>query len=887
VHVPIKSKNTILSSSSDISVSTPEKINVKNTPFLIIVESPSKCKKIEKYLGFQYKCIASNGHIRRMTEIKRKKSGVLYEPIFGVLPEKKAHVEKMRHIIAVFEQENIFIATDDDREGEAIGWHICQTFGLEIERVKRIVFNEITEFAIKAAVKSPMKIRMPIVLAQQTRQILDQMVGFEISPLLTRKMASTEALSAGRCQTPALRFVYDKFFSGSNDCKNSEISLEKKYHVSGFFFSSSTAALGPGYGTGPVAVAVSLPLEATLSRTDFSETEMKCFLEASLDFKHEMKLGEGKEKRTKAPIPFHTSALLQTANSLLHLSPKKTMEYCQILYQHGFITYMRTESTKYADVFLQQIEKYVQEKKWLGDWEPLRNHAGMSAHEAIRITNIHQTVVDMSSILDSKIDQRRIAALYDLIWKRSLESCMSDYIYKEIEVRFSAPTIDTKESEYLYSLEIPLFAGWKRYSFINKKEESEKGMDFEMVMDKDFIRDKDKDKEFQEKQLQMNAIYTFLRYAVSPVKCIKIQAKQVWYKESNRYYTESTLIHTLEKHGIGRPSTYAFMVDTIQERKYVKIMDIEGETKTCMNYVLDFATKKIEMISEEKVFGQEKNKLVLQPLGKEVLENLIPTFDTFFSYDYTREMETKLDMISSSSLSDKTSIQWYDICKEVDLELKKKSKEWKTELQQIYKIDNDYELIFSCKHGVLIRNKVSSEYQYQKVRKMEIDIEKLKRKEYTLEDLLEIPREVLGIYQEKEIRLKNGKFGLYFIWGEEKPRKIPSSLSLKKDPWEIKLEDIISCISGEVDVDMDISRKTKSPSLNKTDLRILSDTLSIKKGKYGAYIYHKPALDSISKVKSPTPSSSPFYNLKLFPGDYMSCDKKELLDWIHDTYGIV
>ena len=451
-----------------------------------------------------------------------------------------------------------------------------------------------------------------------------------------------------------------------------------------------------------------------------------------------------------------------------------------------------------------------------------------------------------------------------MIWKRSLESCMSDYLYRQVDVSISAP----QEKKYHYSLEIPFFAGWKR----------------------DFSEEEKGELKFQEKQIQMNGLYYFLQHTVSPVNIIKIEAKQVWQKESNRYYTESGLIHTLEKHGIGRPSTYAMMVDTIQERKYVKLQDIPGEIKICQDFLVDFSTKTILSLSSEKVFGQEKNKLVLQPLGKEVIEHLIPTFDSFFSYDYTREMETKLDRISSSRMIPayvhenvkETPIEkWYDICKEVELELKKKTKEWKTELQEIYPLDDNHELIFSCKYGVLIRNKgncvgrINEKPIYQKVRKLEIDMEKLKRKEYTLEDLLEIPSELLGTYQEKEIRLKNGKYGLYFLWGDNKAQKC----NLSKPAWEITLEDIIYCISN-IDNPNSLGKK-KEEKKNTNDIRILSHSLSIKKGKYGAYLYHLENSKEGLKKKQ-----SPFYNIKLYPGDFRKDNVEDILYWIKDTYGI-
>jgi DNA topoisomerase-1 len=658
-----------------------ETVRIANTPYLVILESPSKCKKIEKYLGFQYKCIASNGHIRGLSRIKKKKNGE-YEPVFDILSEKAAHVAYMREIIAHFlpTPENIFIATDDDREGEAIGWHICQTFGLPVEKVRRMIFHEITEKVIQEAARNTTSIRMGIVFAQQARQMLDQMVGFEISPLLTKRLSGNTALSAGRCQTPALRFVYDKV------SKVTKVDpLEIEYRITGSFFSQ-------------------FPLRAILLPSLTSETEVELFLEKSKTFAHEMTLEKPTIRTIQPPIPFNTSRLLQYTNNRWNMSPKSTMDYCQILYQHGYITYMRTESSKYSEIFLEQICAYLADSNKGSireDYNNLLHEMGMNPHEAIRVTDIRVFSLDISFIENN---EKRISDLYEAIWRRSIQSCMKPYEYKNVDVFFSAPF----EKKYQVSLELPISEGFMCFS-------------------------EDTDK--QQKQQEIYTLYHFLQTAKSPVKCIEIEANfQCANKPRTKYYTESSLIQTLEEYGIGRPSTYAMLVDTIQERGYVKKQDIEGTLISGYDYHLTLSSGSISRTTQEKRFGQEKNKLVLQTLGKSVIETLLPTFDSIFSYDFTKEMERKLDRIDS--IKENSIGHLFDICTEMELELKKHTVLWKTEMQEKYEIDETHELFFS-KKGIFIREmgKGIENNTIQRVRNIKLDLEKLKRKEYTLEDL--------------------------------------------------------------------------------------------------------------------------------------------------------
>ena len=781
------------------------KVNIKNTPYLVIVESPSKCKKIEKFLGFQYKCIASKGHICNISNVKKD-----FEPTFDILSEKKDHVKWMREIISVFDPKNIYLGTDDDREGEAIAWHICLTFGLPIETTHRIIFHEITVSAICAAVAFPIVVRMNIVNAQKARQVLDRMVGFEISPLLTKRLGTIQDkqyLSAGRCQTPALRLVYDL---DQNSEKKERIF---QYQTTGTFFESN-------------------PMIAILNHKFETENECEVFLEASKTHIHTYSLDSPENKRTPAPQPFNTSALLQYASIHLHLSPKQTMQYCQTLYQNGHITYMRTESTKYSLEFLNKIRDCFDDPSWIGDLERIQNHNHNNPHEAIRITNISKCHLEEKDIdhVDDAAGFSRLKAVYDMIRYRTIESCMSDYQYKEIRVKIDAP----QEYNYIHLIEIPTFLGWRRCkwelpNFI-KTQEMQTAFHFSLQHKSKKIAD------------------------LSKIECTIISTN------GTRHYTESGLIKKLEDLGIGRPSTFASIIETIQERKYVVKKDIEGEKKTVVEFELK---KEIIRLKTERIFGTEKNKLVLQDLGKKVVEELIPTFTTLFEYEYTKTMEESLDLVSENSL------EWQEVCKKCANEIKKESKHWKEEIQEIYKIDEIHEFVFS-KNGPMIRKttqdssasnltkkkKQKIEYEYLSTRK-NIDLEKLKKREYTLEELLEIPKEYLGEYLDKSVHLKNGPYGPYVLWGEE-TIKTP----LKKELWEITLEDIVHIL------------ETKTKTLPPNVLRIINDRMTVRKGKFGHYIYYKK-------------EKPEFYSLKPFQKNPLKCELQELTEWIEETYGMV
>ena len=737
---------------------SPKKVCILNTPFLIIVESPSKCAKIEKYLGFQYKCIASKGHIREIQKISKN-----YEPIFDIIPEKKSHVAEMRSIISQFDPDNIYLATDDDREGEAISWHICEVFKLSIERTHRILFHEITEGAIQTAVRSPVHIKMDVVYAQLARQVLDRLVGFKISPILSKSLLQN-ALSAGRCQTPALRLIYDK--------EMQEKPTSMIYKTTASFFSPFPS------------------FEFCLNHDFQKPEECISFLHASTHFQHEFKELEKKMCHLDPPKPFNTSQILQSASDTFHYSPKQTMMYCQTLYQSGYITYMRTESQKYASSFLIQAKEYIDNiGSYLGDLSQIEINSNVNPHEAIRVTNIHVKEVEL---------EPKVQALYKWIWKNTLASCMNTYDYYKIDLKISAPT-----SYYQTKLEIPYFLGWK-YIFTTEKEH-------------------------REEIERQNKIYSYLSLKIKKISPLKIKMK-ISMKEKCKHYTESGLIKGLEEYGIGRPSTYALLVDTIQDRGYVKKADIIGEKIKGTEYEWN---GEIVTTNVEKVFGNEKNKLVLQELGKQTIEFLVPNYSTLFSYAYTKHLEEQLDEIA------KGERKWYDICKECEEEI------MKSKPLDKYEIDDSHTLMLGKNGAVIKHTKLDGTAEFKSVKKTPIDITKLKDKKYDLEDLLEMP-EILGIHEGSEIRLKSGPYGAYLEWKDKK-------VSIKKP---MTLEIAIS-------------------HLEKNVIRTLRPDLSIMSGKYGPY------LNLTCNGKSSC------YSLKKFRGGYKTCDTEVLIQWMRDMYGVL
>jgi DNA topoisomerase-1 len=791
---------------------------------LVIVESPAKCKKIESYLGPGFKVIASFGHLRTISKLEDVDIVNNFKTKYSIIQEelKLKQVEKIRSEIT--NASDVILATDDDREGEAIAWHICDLFGLPIDKSKRIIFHEITESAIQSAIAHPKKLDMNLVYAQQSRQILDLLVGFNISPILWNCVSRNHqsSLSAGRCQTPALRLVYDNY-----------LDIQKSpgkgiYNTSGYF--------------------TNLNLLFELNKQWSNKVEVTQFLNLCTNFNFIFSLTEPKKVIKKAPEPLTTSSLQQLASNELHFSPKDTMKYAQQLYENGFITYMRTDSKKYSREFVEKTKKYIQstyEDKFvspsidnlcINDNDNNNNTnpkefkattaaaekrgipAPQEAHEAIRPVNI-------SCLVATDLEAKSIK-LYELIWRRTIESCMSSAQFNTISAKITAP-LDTT---FVFKTEQPIFLGWQIVEQSKKKPQPKGNNHYDYLT-----------------KLKQNA-------QMLPKK---IDSKYSLI-ELKSHFSEARLVQLLEEKGIGRPSTFASLIDKIQERKYVLKQNITGKEIECVDFLL--ADGVVSETVTKREFGNENNKLVIQPLGIIVIEFLLSKFTTFFNYDYTGEMENELDNIA------KGDAIWTELCKKCNDDLTSTINGLQDVKKFSLEIDDNHVLVIG-KYGPVVKYtcpKDSKKVSFIPVKK-DLDLDKLKHlPELRLEDVIEqtatTVKDAIGKYKGKDLFVKKGKYGLYAQWGSE-TRSLKGSET--NDDKNVNYIDVIRFL------DQDVLDSEKPVGL----VRELTPQLSIRAGKYGDYIlYKKP------RAKKPE-----FLKLNGFTSDYKKCDKDLLINWIKQT----
>ena len=797
------------------------------TKSLVIVESPAKCKKIESYLGGGYKVIASFGHLRTISGLESIDIKNNFATTYSVInePLKLKQIEKIRAEIA--SADEVILATDDDREGEAIAWHICDLFGLSITNCKRIIFHEITEPAIQSAIAYPTKINMDLVKAQQSRQILDLLVGYTISPILWNNVSKTHnaSLSAGRCQTPALRLVYENYL----DIKQSP--GKSVYNTVGYFTN------------------LNLPFE--LNNQFESKELITDFLEKSRTFEFVCNTTAPKKVIKKAPEPLTTSSLQQLASNELHLSPKETMKYAQQLYEDGFITYMRTDSKKYSKEFIENVKQYI--SKTHGDQyisqtidnlvvsmkeedntvlqdKPKKKKKTVAeekgvpkpqeAHEAIRPVDINVTVISLDIEKDPKSKANK---LYDLIRKRTLESCMPSAQYNSISAKIEAPL----DATFVYKAEQPIFLGFQILH--TGKAET--------------------DKSYQ--------------YLVSLKQGLSVNYKKMEAKlsiiELKSHYTEARLVQLLEEKGIGRPSTFASLIDKIEERKYVEKKNISGKEIECTDFVLSDSI--VSQTISKREFANEKGKLVILPLGIIVIEFLLSQFDGFFNYDYTKNMEDTLDEIANGKTN------WITLCETCHKNLTNMTNEAKDLKRFQLEIDDNHTLIIG-KYGPVI--KYVDPNDKKKISflptKKDLDLEELKHiPELSLEDVIDKTtsnKDAIGKYQGQDLFIKKGKFGIYAQWGKD-TRSLKEGFSMEN----INYMDVITFLDKDTILD-----PTKPVGL----VRELNSHISIRTGKYGDYIFYKKP-----RAKKPE-----FLKLNGFDSDYKKCDKVLILNWIKQTYKV-
>ena len=572
---------------------------------LIIVESPAKCKKIESFLGSDYICLASYGHITCLPSLNNI-NFENYKIDFEIAKDKSKQISKLK--TALKKVNEVILATDDDREGEAIAYHLCSVLQLDHKRTKRIIFNEITKSALEKAIKSPTVVNMDIVHAQNTRQILDLLIGFKFSPILWEQISrnNKNGLSAGRCQTPALKIIYEN----QKEYNNQE--PVEAYSTIGYFTSKN------------------IPFELTTNID--TKDEIENFLEETVNHDHILSVSSPKEIIKAQPIPLITSSLQQQASNNFHWSPKETMSIAQKLYENGYITYMRTDSKKYSEEFVEKCEKYIENNygnEYVNDNSNIINTKksktndksdkkveAQEAHEAIRPTSI-----ELVSIADSKIPNKE-KTLYKFIRNHTLKSCMSSAKLYRRSCTMSAPF----KYNYLYNSDIVIFKGWKA---VDNKNENDEYYNLLPLLN-------NKTSEYNK------------------VKC------KVSIKNLKQHLTEAKLISILEDKGIGRPSTYSNILEKNKERGYIEKTNVKGFEKECIDYEL--IENEIDTIVETRVFNNENNKLIITPLGTVVYETLNKYFSDIFNYEYTEEMEKVLDDISHGNKEYKGSCNEYKKC---------------------------------------------------------------------------------------------------------------------------------------------------------------------------------------------------------------------------------
>lgn len=552
---------------------------------LVIVESPAKAKTIEKFLGKDYKVMSSFGHIR---DLKKKTLSInekTMEPDYEIPEEKRKLVSELKK--QVKEAQRVWLASDEDREGEAISWHLCEVLGLDKDNTNRIVFHEITPNAILDAIEHPRHLDMNLVNAQQARRVLDRLVGFKLSPVLWRKVKP--ALSAGRVQSVAVRLIVER------EREIQAFVSEPYYRVSAVF-------------TVPQAEGHIAEVKAELDKRFATREEAVAFLERCR--KAQFTVGSVSKKplkRMPAP-PFTTSTLQQEAARKLGYTVTQTMMVAQHLYENGRITYMRTDSVNLSKLALAASRDAITQL-WGAEYSHTRNFhthskGAQEAHEAIRPTYISEQTIE------GTVQEHR---LYDLIWKRTVASQMAE---SEIEKTVVTIDIDGQEEKFIADGEVVTFDGFLKVyheSTDDENQDNEGGNTLPALNAGD--------------HLERKSITSTEKYSQGPVR-----------------YTEASLVKKLEELGIGRPSTYAPTISTIQQREYVVKGDKAGEER---QYVTDtLSANRIVSKTRTEVAGKEKGKLLPTDIGTVVNDFLMDHFPEIMDYNFTAKVESQFDQIA-------------------------------------------------------------------------------------------------------------------------------------------------------------------------------------------------------------------------------------------------
>ena len=729
---------------------------------LVIVESPAKAKKIEEFLGKDYKVMSSYGHIR---DLKKKELSIneqTMEPDYEIPDEKKKLVTELK--ATAKKAKKIWLASDEDREGEAISWHLCEVLGLDEEKTSRIVFHEITKPAILDAIQHPRHLDMNLVNAQQARRVLDRLVGFKLSPVLWRKVKP--ALSAGRVQSVAVRLIVER------EREIQKFKSESYYRVSAIF------ALINENGN-------ATEVKAEPDKRFKTHEEVEAFLEKCKDAKFTVEAVNKKPlKRTPAP-PFTTSTLQQEAARKLGFTVSQTMMIAQKLYESGRITYMRTDSVNLSTLCTNASKDEIIKVYGSEYSQPRAYHThskgAQEAHEAIRPTYMNETSIDGTS------QEKR---LYELIWKRTIASQMADAQIEKTTINIH---IDNAEEKFVANGEVITFDGFIKV-YRESTDDEDGTEDATHILPAMKVGD----------ELQRREITATEKFSAAPLR-----------------YTEASLVKKLEDLGIGRPSTYAPTISTIQQREYVQKGDKKGVERS---YTID-SLKGIKVTQKVKkeIAGNEKGKLLPTDIGIVVNDFLMENFPGIMDYNFTANVEQKFDDIAEGKT------EWNKWMKTFD-------KDFEPEVSKVMNARSEHkagerELGTDPKTGKPVFVKIGRFGPVAQIGSAE-DKDKplfaqlpsnLSIETITLEEALELfklPRE-LGGFEGTKVSVGTGRFGPY-VQHNRKYVSIPKG----EDPMTITLDRAIELIQEKRETEQ--KRHLKSFAED--------EKLELLNGKYGPYI---------------------------------------------------
>ena len=730
---------------------------------LVIVESPAKAKTIEKFLGKDFKVMSSYGHIR---DLKKKELSIdesTLEPDYEIPEEKKKIVVELKKNAKA--ATKIWLASDEDREGEAISWHLCEVLGLDEEKTSRIVFHEITKPAILEAIQTPRHLDMNLVNAQQARRVLDRLVGFKLSPVLWRKVKP--ALSAGRVQSVAVKLIVER------EREIQSFKSEPYYRINATFFVTDTDGSQN-------------EVKAELDRRFNSHDEAMAFLEKCKNANFVVdNIVKKPLKRVPAP-PFTTSTLQQEAARKLGFTVSQTMMVAQRLYESGRITYMRTDSVNLSSLAINASKKEIVESYGAEYSNPRKFHTNskgaQEAHEAIRPTFINTEDLDWTN------QERR---LYDLIWKRTIASQMAD---AQIEKTTVTIDINGAEEKFVANGEVVVFDGFLKVYRESIDEESTSGQDEVHMLPSLRVNDK----------MECKEIVSTERFSQGPVR-----------------YTEASLVHKMEELGIGRPSTYAPTISTIQQREYVQKGDKKGEERSYVINTLKGST--ITTRNKKEMVGSEKGKLLPTDIGIVVNDFLQKNFPDIMDYNFTAKVENQFDQIAEGKEEWKAMMQKFDKTFEPVVEnvIQQRSEHKAGERQLGVEPQTGKPVFVKIgRFGPVVQ--IGSADDEEKPRFSQLPKDK-SIETITLDEALELfklPR-ILGDYEGSEISIGVGRFGPYVLH-DKKYVSLPKG----EDPMTISLDAAIELIEEK-------RKQEKERHIKAFDE---DPKLELLKGRYGPYL---------------------------------------------------